>query len=265
MKTILLLLIFHGGLLLNSSIVEGRASGVFEGSMINVPKLSATKQEVFAKALLVKKCNDFSVTGLGNSPEWKKAEWTHLTKLDSGGINYESKYKILYSALGIYVLFYGEDDKITTKDYKDFEAIYNGDVFEIFFHPSAETPVYFEYEVNQLSRELILTLSKTGERLYSWAPKYPTAEERKPVKKAVSVTGDTPQVGSSLKNWTAEVFIPYEIMGILPNTPPKSGTIWNANFCRLDYDSGNMIKWSWSPRIQKSFHEIDKFLSIQFE
>jgi hypothetical protein len=54
-------------------------------------------------------------------------------------------------------------------------------------------------------------------------------------------------------------------LDLLDNIPPKSGTIWNANFCRLDYDSGNMVKWSWSPTIQNSFHELEKFRSMQFE
>ncbi len=81
----------------------------------------------------------------------------------------------------------------------------------------------------------------------------------------VDVVGGKAEVGGSIKTWTAEVFFPYTILGLLTNVPPVSGMIWNANFCRLDYDSGYMIKYSWSPAIQKSFHEIDKFQSIKFE
>ena len=157
------------------------------------------------------------------------------------------------------------DDKITTKDYNDFDPIYNGDVFEVFLHPIPATPVYFEYEVNALNKQLILTLSKTGNQLFSWAPKYPTADDRKPIKNKVDVVGGVSAVGGTINNWTAEIFLPYSILGILPNVPPESGTIWNANFCRLDYDSGNMIKYSWSPKIEKSFHELNKFRSVRFE
>jgi len=46
--------------------------------------------------------------------------------------------------------------------------------------------------------------------------------------------------------------------------PPSSGTTWNANFYRLDYDSGKMIKYSWMP-IDHSFHEFEKFKPIKFE
>jgi len=59
-------------------------------------------------------------------------------------------------------------------------------------------------------------------------------------------------------------FFPYRILNPLLNVPPVSGTRWNANFCRLDYDSGSMVKWAWSP-VEKSFHEYKKYFSILFE
>ncbi|MGI8634713.1 MAG: carbohydrate-binding family 9-like protein, partial [Segetibacter sp.] len=209
--------------------------------------------------LKVLKCTDFTVTGRGDNAEWSKAVWNNLSKLDTGGRSYESRFKILYSATGLYLLFSGEDDKITTTNYKDFEDIYNGDVFEAFFLPNRKAPVYFEYEINQLSREIILTLSKVNNQLYSWSPRYPAAEDKKPVKKQVTVVGENVEVGSVIKSWIAEVFIPYTILGLLPGVPPAAGTTWYANFCRIDYDSGKMIKYSWTPTIAKSFHEIEKF------
>lgn len=217
------------------------------------------------EALLVKQCNDFTVTGKGNNPEWNKAAWNNLSKLDSGGKNYQSKFKILYSATGIYVFFFGQDDKITTKAYKDFEDIYNGDVFEVFFHPKPQTPVYFEYEINHLGKELILTLSKSDGQINSWAPANYNHPNEKTIQKMVNVEGEKTEISATIKSWNAELFFPYSILGLLPAVPPNSGTVWNANFCRLDYDSGKMIKYSWSPAIQVSFHEIDKFRALQFE
>lgn len=265
MKFVTLLIISQFCLLLNSakneklkidklSFFEERAVGLSE------------RDSVFAiDPLIVRKCSDFTVTGKGDNAKWIKAAWNSLIKLDSGGRNYASSFKILYSNTGIYVLFSGEDDKITTRDYKDFDAIYNGDVFEVFFHPNPRTPVYFEYEINQLRKELILMLSRSTDQISPWAPKYPAAEDRRPVKRMVDVVGGKIEVGASIKYWTAEVFFPYSVLGLLPGVPPGSGTIWNANFCRLDYDSGKMIKYSYSPGIQTSFHELDKFLSIKFE
>lgn len=264
MRIFFLVIIFQG-LSLNSLISQNLAYSADDSSKTVFPIFSISKEYLPSDPLIVLKCTDFTINGKGDNAEWAKAKWINLAKLDTGGRNYESKFKILYSSMGIYLLFSGEDDKISTKEYNDFEAIYNGDVFEAFFLPVPKTPVYFEYEINQMRKELVLTLSKMDNQLYSWSPGYPSDENRKPIKKMVDVAGGKAEVGGSIRSWTAEVFLPYTILGLLPNVPPRSGTIWNANFCRLDYDSGNMIKYSWTPAIQKSFHEIDKFQSIKFE
>lgn len=211
--------------------------------------------------LLVHSCNDFNVTGKGDNSEWYKTEWNQLAKIDKDGKAYESKFKILYSAKGIYVLFNSQDDKITTKAYKDFENIFNGDVVEVFFHPNPPLPVYFEYELNQLDKELILTLSNIdGQSPVSWIPWY-----RSGIKKMVEVVGGKKALNGTIQSWSAEIFFPYGALGLLPNVPPKKGSLWNANFCRLDYDSGNMVKYSWTPTIEKSFHELEKFQTLKFE
>jgi hypothetical protein len=69
---------------------------------------------------------------------------------------------------------------------------------------------------------------------------------------------------NQMYKWSAELFFPYSIFSPLENTDIKKGTCWNANFYRLDYDSGKMIKWSWSPVIA-SFHEFNRFGVIQFD
>ena len=89
--------------------------------------------------LLVKKCADFDLTGKGDDEQWSKTDWNFLTKLDEGGKTYATKFKILYSAKGVYVLFNGDDDKISTKYNKYFDDLFKGDVFEVFFHPDTNT------------------------------------------------------------------------------------------------------------------------------
>lgn len=217
-------------------------------------------------SLVVRKCNDFQLTGKGNNTEWNKTGWTSLTKLDKSGEDYKSQFKILYSLTGIYVLFQSEDKKITTKDYKDFENIFNGDVVEVFFHPAPNVIEYFEYEVNQLDKELILTISNlNGQNWVSWIPWHHDGKNGSGIKKMVNVIGGEKELNGKIQSWSAEIFFPYGALGLLPHVPPASGSLWNANFCRLDYDSGTMVKWSWSPTIEKSFHELNKFLSIKFE
>ncbi len=212
--------------------------------------------------LLVRQCNDFEVTGKGNNAEWGKTEWNLLTKLDTSGQKYESKFKILYSSTGIYVLFNGKDNKITTRFDQDFENLYEGDVFEVFFHTNTKLPLYFEYEINQLNKELVLIIPHLKGSIYGWIPWHYENERR--MKKMVDIVGGKMEKNGIISSWRAELFFPYKLFNPLENVPPESGTVWNANFYRLDYDSGNMAKWSWAP-IKNSFHEFEKFWPIKFE
>ncbi len=185
-----------------------------------------------------------------------------MTKLDTGGRNYESRFKILYSTTGIYLFFNGEDSKITTEFDQDFGNLFKGDVFEAFFHTDPTLPLYFEYEVNQLNKELVLIIPNLKNSSYGWIPWH--YENERQIKKAVNIVGGKMESGSSLSSWSAELFFPYDLFKPLQNVPPASGTVWNANFYRLDYDSGKGIKWAWAP-IKKSFHEFEKFPQIKFE
>ena len=211
--------------------------------------------------LLVKKCDDFNVTGSGDNASWNKTSWIMLKKLDPGE-DYETKFKILYSSTGIYVLFNGVDKKITTTYQNDFEDLFKADVFEVFFHPDIQVPIYLEYEINQLNKELVLLVPNLDGRANGWIPWH--YENAKVTKKMVKVTGGKAAPGENIQSWSAEIFFPYRLFNPLGNIPPKSGTTWNANFYRLDYDAGPMIKWSWAP-IDKSFHEFKKFGTIRFE
>jgi hypothetical protein len=213
--------------------------------------------------LLVKKCSDFILTGDGKAAEWTTTGWNNLTRLDTlGGRTYSSRFKILYSGKGIYVLFTGEDEKISTRYDQDFGDLYRGDVFEVFFHTDRALPLYFEYEINPLEKELVLLIPNINGRFYGWVPFH--YEKERTTKKIVSVTGGKKAANSSISSWTAELFFPYELFRPLGNVPPPSGATWYANFYRLDHDRTGTMRWAWAP-VQKSFHEPSNFRPIRFE
>ena len=212
--------------------------------------------------LVVYSCQDFQITGKGDNVQWRKIEWTDLQKLDSGGKDYKSRFKILYSSTGIYVLYNGEDEKITSHFKKNFDRIYKADVFEVFFHPNPSDSMYFEYEISPLNKELVLLMVNRNEIISGWAP-WPYEKEMK-VEKMINISGGKMEPDSTIKSWTAELFFSYKLLSSFQNTPPLKGTRWNANFCRLDYDSGCMIKWAWAP-VNNSFHELARYYSLLFE
>jgi hypothetical protein len=212
--------------------------------------------------LVVHRCADFTINGKGDNAEWDKTKWVNLTKLNTGGKEYKTKFKILYSPAGIYVLFNSDDEKVGTENKNDFENLFTADVVEVFFHPEPAQTTYFEYEVSPLEKELVLLIMNTKTGFGSWMPWH--YEDKKKVSKKVIINGGEMKPGASIQSWSAELFFPYQLLSGLLNTPPVSGTKWNANFCRLDYDAGKQIMWSWSP-VEKSFHEFKKYYSLLFE
>ena len=213
---------------------------------------------IFPDTLKVKKTADFEIDGKGTHPNWELTSWVPLIQLDSGVSEYDTKFKTIYSNTGIYVFFTGNDKKITSKYYNDFENLFNADVFEVFFHPEPKTPIYLEYEVNAHNAELVLLIPNLKNKVNGWIPWHYT-ENKKVVKKVF-----VHEQNNEMYKWSAELFFPYSIFSPLENTDIKKGTCWNANFYRLDYDSGKMIKWAWSP-VKASFHEFNRFGVIQFD
>jgi hypothetical protein len=206
----------------------------------------------------VQQVTDFVIDGKGSHANWQQGDWVPLTKLDKGADAYHTRFKILYSEKGVYVLFHGIDRKTTSVYMNDFENLFNGDVFEVFFHTDPSTPLYFEYEINAYNKELVLLIPHLDKRVMGWVPWHYNGE-RKVIKQV-----DVVREYGHMQSWTAEMFIPFSLLSPLGNVPAKKGMCWNANFCRLDYDEGNMIKWSWSP-IQTSFHEYKKYKTIRFD
>lgn len=202
--------------------------------------------------------SDFKINGTGNQPQWDSTEWVSLTQLEEGVTHYDSRFKILYSKKGIYVKFSGKDKKITSSYKNDFDDLYNGDVFEVFFHTNPSLPLYFEYEISPLNKELVLLIPNLDDKIMGWRP-WHYEKDRLVQKKVHIIKGK-----QGMEGWTAECFFPYALLQPLQAIPPVKGTVWNANFCRIDYDSGRMALWSWSP-VKRSFHEFRVFRAIRFQ
>lgn len=212
--------------------------------------------------LIVKHCDDFQVNGKGDAEAWNATDWTRLNRRPNGKHDYAAQFKMLYSATGVYVLFDGTDRTLTATMQKDFLHLWTEDVFECFFWTDEKHPVYFEYEISPLGYELPILVPNLDGRFLGWIPW--DYEGNRKIQKSVSATGGTNTSMSTVTNWRAEVFIPYELLKPLRNVPPKSGTQWRANFYRVDYDDKQVTGWDWA-RVGPSFHEFEKFGTLVFE
>ena len=211
--------------------------------------------------LSVRATPDFEVTGNGDNPAWQAAEWTTLRRRQADGHPYETRFKVLYSTTGLYVLLDAADRTLTATMQEDFLDLWNEDVFEVFLWTDERHPLYFEYQISPLNRELAILVPNFGGQFLGWRPWH--YEGDRLIRKSTSVTGGPKTSQAAIDRWRAEFFIPYALLRPLQNVPPKPGTIWRANFYRMDYDGGKRTQWEWAP-VGESFHEYPKFGDLVF-
>ena len=206
--------------------------------------------------LKVTPVDDFEISGTGEHPAWRPLEWTALRRRQADGHPYDSRFKALYSTTGLYVLMEGTDRTLTAAMNEDFMDLWKEDVFEVFLWTDERSPVYFEYEISPLDRELPILIPNFGGRFLGWRPWHYEGGRR--TRKATSIIGGPKQSQASIQGWRAEVFIPYALLTPLQNVPPRPGATWRANFYRMDHDQGKTTQWEWA-RVGDSFHEYEKF------
>lgn len=210
----------------------------------------------------VRQTEDFEPTGDGSHPSWAKAEWIPLSRRPGGDLPYETRFKVLHSPKGVYVLMDGTDARLTTTGRKDFAHLWEEDVYEVFLCPDPATPVYFEYEVSPLNFELPLLVPNHRGEFMGWIPWHYEGDRK--VHKAVTVAGGPQQPGASVAGWRAEIFIPFALFRGLSNVPPATGSRWRANFYRVDHDRTPPTQWHWAT-VGPSFHEYWNFGDLIFE
>jgi predicted TIM-barrel fold metal-dependent hydrolase len=219
--------------------------------------------QVDRPTLKVPRVDDFNITGDGSHPAWSKIDWTELSKRAAKNpLPYDAKFKVAYSDKGIYVLFSGSDARLTATLKDDFLDLWHEDVYEFFFWTDERLPLYFEYEISPLGYELSILVPNVDGKFLGWRPWHYEGDRK--IQKQTHVTGGKKESGSDVSGWTAEIFVPYELLAPLDNVPPQPGTRWRANFYRVDYDDDRATAWDWS-RVGPSFHEYEKFGTREFE
>lgn len=211
--------------------------------------------------LTVQQTSDFEVTGLGDAAAWRQAEWTPMPRRQPDNHPYDTRFKVLYSGTGLYFLIEGTDRTLTATMTEDFMDLWNEDVFEVFLWTDERHPIYFEYEISPLGRELPILVPNFGGEFLGWRPWHYEADRL--IRKATSIIGGSKEPKASIDGWRAEFFIPYALLKPLQNVPPKPGTRWRANLYRMDYDSGKRTTWQWAP-VERTFHEYEKYGELVF-
>jgi hypothetical protein len=205
---------------------------------------------------------DFEL-GSAASP-WSGLGWKTLTQIGERQSTQATRFKAAWSGHGLYFLIDCEDAKLTCSELTDFDDLYNEDVVEIFLWPDEAQPLYFEYELSPLGKELTLLVPNNAGTFMGWRPWHYTGERR--VLKAVCIRGGPQQPGAAAAGWTAEIFIPSALLTGLGNTPPHPGASWRANVYRIDYDEQPCAQWAWAPVGPgvSRFHNYSQFGRFRF-
>ena len=156
--------------------------------------------------ILVKKSDDFTITGDGRAKNWDVAEWIIIPLRSGPGEKFTTKAKVLYSGSGMYFLFDCPDKKITSTMNADFMDLWTEDVVEVFLWTDESSPAYFEYEISPLNYELPILISNDNGDLVRWMPFHYDADRK--TRHATTVRGGEKMSNASITAWTTEFFIP---------------------------------------------------------
>ena len=149
------------------------------------------------------------------------------------------------------LLFIADDtDPWATMTERD-APLYEEETVEVFLDPVGDLESYYEIEVNPLGTvlDLVLRKSRSGYK----------------ADRGWQCEGLRTLVRRHAGGWSAEIAIPF---ASVTNSPPRPGSQWRANFCRIDRPSrdGSLPRelTAWSPPLRASFHTPERFGVIEF-
>ena len=140
------------------------------------------------------------------------------------------------------------------------DTLWHGDVFELFFKPSAEQPGYFEFQANPKALVFEYAFAARG--------RYPRDLKEGPVlgnKAVVHLDGTLDQPGDRDKGWTVEGRIPWSAFA--PVGKPKPSDEWLFAICRFDFgpEGTKSVAMSSAPLTKMDFHHYEDYGKLRFE
>ena len=148
------------------------------------------------------------------------------------------------------VLFDCDDTRpwatLTTHD----APLWTEETVEVFVDPVGDLEGYFEIEINPLGAIVDVALRRIAS---GWRKEF-----------GWHVDGLASNVRTTDTGWTAELAIPFEAIGA---AVPQAGTLWRANFMRIDRPAGpgtDPELSAWSPTGMRNFHRAASFGIVEF-
>ncbi len=250
--------------LLLAAIVVGFA--VFPIAQGSVPAVAAGDRP-FSYA-----CNytasPIRIDGRLDDAAWRAAAWTQdFRDIEGDGKpkpRFRTRVKMLWDANYLYVGAEMEEPDVHGTLTNHDSVIFKDDDFEVFLKPLPETPSYYEFEMNALNTGWDLFLPKP----YKAAGRPDNSWDIQGLKTAVDVQGTLNRSDDTDRGWTVEIAYPLNAFEPRQHVPtPMDGTIWRANFSRVEWRPGQEKEdnWVWSPQGLIDMHVPERWGYLHFQ
>jgi Carbohydrate family 9 binding domain-like len=153
------------------------------------------------------------------------------------------------------------DSELRSFGTKRNDTLWEGDVFELFFKPSAATPEYFEFQANPRMLVFEMAFPRRGVDPLAFKTAPPLGS-----KAVVELKGTLDQPGDRDTGWSVEGRIPWSAFAA-GGGKPKVGDEWLFALCRYDYGpSGTRpVLMSSAPLTEAKFHRYEDYGKLRFE
>ncbi len=141
------------------------------------------------------------------------------------------------------------------------DHLWQGDVFELFFKPSAARPEYYEFQGNPRGVVFEAAWPERGSDFNR-----ATAGPPLGVELAAQIEGTLDKPGDTDQSWTIEGRIPWTAFRMTGGRP-KSGAEWLFALCRYDYGPAGTepVLQSSAPLTRPRFHRYEDYGKLHFE
>jgi len=197
-------------------------------------------------------------------PFWRLADDTGLQPAAD-----QTEVRLLWDNEYLYIGATMEDKDLTATFTKHDDQLWtDGDVFEFFVKPSADSYRYYEFHVNPLNTTLDLGFPRRGSTGWNLMVAFESG-----IKTAVKLDGTLNNPDDVDRGWTAEIAIPLAAFkGVKEAGEPKAGTVWKFAPCRYNYSvhlpaemiAGCELSSAARDLKVRCFHNYENYLPLVF-
>ncbi len=199
-----------------------------------------------------------------DDPCWKEAMpidrfgafWSKTTAPARATVAY-----LMWDADALYYAAAMNDQELRSFGTRRNDTLWNGDVFELFFKPSAKRSAYYEFQANPRGVVFEMFFPKRGIARPDYAASAPLGSRA-----AATLKGTLDRPGDRDVGWSVEGRVPWSAFA-QGGGRPKPGDDWLFALCRYDYGPKGTapVLTSSAPLTQSSFHRYEDYGKLRFE